>query len=245
MSASPTVDTREYRLTFHARKRCREMGVAEGEVARVLMSPDASYPAPAKYRIPGTDRRVAYAGRFAVVYDAKSCTVITVLWNTAPFDGAEFVRGDASPYAEAPEPEPEPEPEPVRRERKRSYIGASFESDDPTPGELRAMKLVAASYLRLLDAPRVNRGAIDETIRTLRALIANEPDPLQRLKLVQRRLDAEERRETGVTDAEVAEVERRFVEVAAPLSRALDVSRKRWRERGVSKRVLDAAGVRR
>lgn len=67
-------------MSFHATLRVNEMGLTEGEVVDALNWPSVTYPSPPKY---GHGRSVAVSGRLAVVHNASTRTIITVLWNGA------------------------------------------------------------------------------------------------------------------------------------------------------------------
>lgn len=72
---------RTARLTPHARARCQEMGLRTKAVKAAVADPEIVMPA-------RDGLRVAVAGALAVVYDAESNTVVTVLWALA-MDRAE------------------------------------------------------------------------------------------------------------------------------------------------------------
>lgn len=84
-----------YRLSDHAKQRVREMQVDVLDVVHAVDMPETDYPAPKKYG----GCRVATRGELAVPYDPRTGRIITVLWNTAPLEGAAFHRGEESPYS--------------------------------------------------------------------------------------------------------------------------------------------------
>ncbi len=115
--------------------------------------------------------------------------------------------------------------------------------------EGREQGRVVRRYLEALEAHRPKRGrrrtpesitkrlaAIDEQLATA--------TPLNRLHLVQERLDLE--RELAGADADGAdldELEAAFVEVAAAYGERKGLSYDAWRSIGVAPRVLKAAGI--
>ena len=61
------------RLSFHARLRCKEMGLGTKAVKAVVVAPELDTPA-------WSGLRMLTAGVLAVVYDRLANEVVTVLW---------------------------------------------------------------------------------------------------------------------------------------------------------------------
>ena len=115
--------------------------------------------------------------------------------------------------------------------------------------EGREQGRVVRRYLEALESHRPKRGrkrtpesiasrlvAIDEQLATA--------DPLNRLHLVQERLDLE--RELSSSDgdsADLGELEAAFIEVAASYGERKGLTYEAWRSTGVAPRVLKAAGI--
>ncbi len=68
-------------------------------------------------------------------------------------------------------------------------------------------------------------------------------DPLQRLQLVQERMDLERQIETAGTTVDLTELEQDFVKAAAGYSERKGISYAAWRELGVSAATLKTAGI--
>jgi hypothetical protein len=73
------------RLSFHARLRCKEMGLGTKAVKAVVATPELDTPS-------WGGRRVLTAGALAVVYNPGANEVITVLWAQAESRAAGPVR---------------------------------------------------------------------------------------------------------------------------------------------------------
>ena len=65
-------------ITHHAEVRMTEMQVGTDELLETLSYPAITYPSPRSH---GPGRSIAVAGRLAVVVNASTRTVITVLWH--------------------------------------------------------------------------------------------------------------------------------------------------------------------
>jgi hypothetical protein len=103
-------------------------------------------------------------------------------------------------------------------------------------------------YLEALDANKPKRGRkrTPETMRKRLDRIKDEmaqADPLQRLQLVQERMDLERQIEAAGTTVDLSELERDFVKAAAGYSERKGISYAAWRELGVSAATLKAAGI--
>lgn len=109
-----------------------------------------------------------------------------------------------------------------------------------------------ARYLETLgDKPKRGRKRTPESIgKRLNAIdgtLNNGANPLQRLKLIQEKLDltAElDRMSTVVSDTDRQEAEADFIKVAAGYSKRKGLTRAAWREIGVPPSVLTKAGIR-
>ena len=107
--------------------------------------------------------------------------------------------------------------------------------------ETRAVR----KYLEGLQTTTSRRGrrkSPQQELEAIQAQLEVESDQIQRLTLVQRRIDAERRlSESDPVDIEALESE--FVKVARSYSVRKDISYKAWREMGVSAAVLSKSGI--
>jgi hypothetical protein len=103
-------------------------------------------------------------------------------------------------------------------------------------------------YLEALDANRPRRGR-KRTAETVRRQLANTEKELgsasgvDRLQLVQRRLDLTAELERMTNRLDVPALEREFVKVAKTYGDRKGISYSAWREVGVAPEVLRRAGV--
>jgi hypothetical protein len=103
-------------------------------------------------------------------------------------------------------------------------------------------------YLEALDASKPKRGrrrtaeSINKRLATIADAVGSAP-PLQRLALVQERLDLEEELKTIGSSPDLGPLESAFIEVARSYGEAKGISYTAWRELGVSAEVLKAAGI--
>jgi hypothetical protein len=112
----------------------------------------------------------------------------------------------------------------------------------------RAEGRAVRNYLEALDQNRPRRGrprtpaSIEKRLKAVEAELA-EATPLQRLQLVQERMNLE--RELDRLDAadDVSSLEREFVKVAKGYAQRKGISYAAWRELGVSADVLRKAGI--
>jgi hypothetical protein len=112
----------------------------------------------------------------------------------------------------------------------------------------RAEGRAVRSYLEALDQNRPRRGrprtpaSIEKRRKAVEAELADAA-PLQRLQLVQERMDLQ--RELDRFDAadDVTALERDFVKVAKGYARRKGISYAAWRELGVAPDVLRRAGI--
>jgi hypothetical protein len=112
----------------------------------------------------------------------------------------------------------------------------------------RAEGRAVRSYLEALDQNRPRRGrprtqaSIEKRLKTVESEFG-DATPLQRLQLVQERMDLE--RELNRLDAsdDLTGLERDFVRVARGYAERKGISYAAWRELGVSPDVLRKAGI--
>lgn len=100
------------------------------------------------------------------------------------------------------------------------------------------------NYLKALDTPR-RRGprVTPERLAALRDQADNTANPLKRVELIQRAMDAEKKLEE--TPADLAELEKGFANYAKAYSDRKGITYAAWRELGVSAKALKAAGINR
>jgi hypothetical protein len=103
-------------------------------------------------------------------------------------------------------------------------------------------------YLEALEMHRPKRGRkrTSDSIGKRLEKIENElatADPLQRLHLVQERLDLQRELETMDGGVDLSELEDHFVGAAGPYSQRKGISYNAWRELGVPPAVLKRAGI--
>ncbi len=104
-------------------------------------------------------------------------------------------------------------------------------------------------YLEALDASRPKRGRkrTPESIEArLAKVVAEIPDapPVQRLQLVQERMDLEaELTAASAPSVDLEALEREFVDAAKGYSQRKGISYAAWREAGVPAATLKAAGI--
>lgn len=110
--------------------------------------------------------------------------------------------------------------------------------------EGRAVRL----YLEALEANRPRRGRrrTPDSVRKRLAKIdgeLGEASPLQRLQLVQERLDLQAELERMSQNTDTVELEKAFSKVAKAYSQRKGISYTAWRELGVPPEVLRRAGI--
>ena len=104
------------------------------------------------------------------------------------------------------------------------------------------------AYLDFLDrekkrGPKVAREDLQDRVDELAAQADAEPDPVARLELVQRRLDAETELANRRDEESLEDLVAAFVEVAKEYSDRKGITYTAWRELGVPAAVLRDAGV--
>ena len=103
-------------------------------------------------------------------------------------------------------------------------------------------------YLEALEAHKPRRGrkrtpeSLKKRLDELESAIA-VADPLQRLRLVQERLDLQAALEASESKVDLDKLEKEFVDAAAPYSDRKGISYSAWREIGVPAAVLERAGI--
>jgi uncharacterized protein YicC (UPF0701 family) len=114
----------------------------------------------------------------------------------------------------------------------------------------RAESKAVREYLEALEQtkPRRGRKRTKESIESRLGKITDELEdagPMDRLKLVQERIDLESELASMGQQIDLSELEAEFVQVAASYGRRNSISYAAWREVGVEPSVLKAAGVKR
>jgi len=114
----------------------------------------------------------------------------------------------------------------------------------------RAQGKAVRDYLDALESNRPKRGrprTADIVRQQLEAIpkTLESADPVNRLQLIQKRIDleAELERLSGASSVDLKALEDAFVEVAAAYSQAKGISYAAWREIGVDAAVLKRAGI--
>ena len=109
--------------------------------------------------------------------------------------------------------------------------------------ESRAIK----RYLEALGNRRpgrpITRASLQGKIDGLSEKLANELDPLRKVDLIQRRIEAEHRLASLSEGADMDLLEAAFVDVAKSYSKRKGISYSAWRQIGVPAEVLRRAGV--
>lgn len=103
-------------------------------------------------------------------------------------------------------------------------------------------------YLTALESNRPKRGRKRTAESVTRQLAAVEEqlesaDPIQRLSLIQRRMDLTAELERMDHKVDLTELETDFIEVAAGYGQRKGITYAAWREIGVSAAVLRSAGI--
>jgi hypothetical protein len=114
--------------------------------------------------------------------------------------------------------------------------------------EGRSQGRAVRRYLEALDSHRPKRGRkrTPESMKKRMEKIDQElqtADPLQRLHLVQERLDLQSALEATSATVDLGALEEEFVAAAAAYSERKGISYAAWRELGVSAAVLKRAGI--
>ena len=114
--------------------------------------------------------------------------------------------------------------------------------------EGRQLGRAVRNYLDALDRNRPRRGrkrTAESVRRRLDAIAKELPDaaPLQRLQLVQERMDLQAELEQLSSTVDLSALEREFAKVAKEYSERKGISYAAWREAGVPADVLKKAGI--
>ncbi len=108
----------------------------------------------------------------------------------------------------------------------------------------RAQTKAVRAYLEALHSSAGRRGrrkSPQKELEEVQEKLENESDQLQRLALIQQRIDAEKRRAEDPGDINALEAE--FVNAAKSYSTRKGISYKAWREMGVAAAVLSKSGI--
>jgi hypothetical protein len=103
-------------------------------------------------------------------------------------------------------------------------------------------------YLEALEAHRPKRGrrrtaeAVQKRLATIEQLLPTT-DPLNRLQLMQERMDLQAEMETRQAKIDLTAFERDFVKAAKGYSERKGITYAAWREAGVDAAILKRAGV--
>jgi hypothetical protein len=90
---------------------------------------------------------------------------------------------------------------------------------------------------------RGRRKSPQDELAEVQAQLETESDQLQRLSLIQKRLDAETRLSEYQDPVDIEALETQFVTVAKSYSARKGISYKAWREMGVPASVLSKSGI--
>ncbi len=110
----------------------------------------------------------------------------------------------------------------------------------------RAETRAVRKYLEGLQATSARRGrrkSPQQELEAVQAQLEVESDQIQRLALIQRRIDAERRLAESSDPIDIEALESEFVKIARSYSDRKGISYKAWRETGVSASVLGKSGI--
>lgn len=111
----------------------------------------------------------------------------------------------------------------------------------------RAESRAVKAYLAALGSRRpgrpVTRETLEKKITELTTKIDDEENPLDKLEMIQARIDAEKRMSELEAAVDIDELEREFVSVAKSYSDRKGITYMAWREAGVAAATLKEAGV--
>lgn len=91
--------------------------------------------------------------------------------------------------------------------------------------------------------PKLDKGKINERIKTVQQGIDDEESPAKRVELIQKRLDYEQRLVELQDEPDLAALEKAFVAAAKEYSERKGITYAAWREAGVPAAVLKRAGI--
>ena len=110
----------------------------------------------------------------------------------------------------------------------------------------RAETRAVRKYLEGLQATASRRGrrkSPQQELESVQAQLDVESDQIQKLALVQRRIDAERRLSEAADPIDIEALESEFAKVARSYSDRKGISYKAWREMGVAAAVLGKSGI--
>lgn len=105
-------------------------------------------------------------------------------------------------------------------------------------------------YLEALEAHKPKRGrkrtpeSVEKRLRVIEDKLPGA-DPLNRLQLVQERMNLQRELATGDSAVNLQELEAGFIGAAAPYGKRKGITYAAWREAGVDPSILRSAGIRR
>ena len=97
--------------------------------------------------------------------------------------------------------------------------------------------------LQAISARRRRRKSPQQELEAVQAQLEVESGQIQRLALIQRRIDAERRLAESSDPIDMEALESEFVKIARSYSDRKGISYKAWRETGVSASVLGKSGI--
>ena len=132
--------------------------------------------------------------------------------------------------------------------RSEPATGTMSEDHKSALAQGRAEGRAVRRYLEALEAHKPRRGR-KRTIESMKARLANIEDaiadaaPLDRLQLVQERMDLDREIASAGNKPDLAALEDGFVAAAAAYSKRKGISYSAWRELGVPAAALKRAGI--
>ena len=121
-------------------------------------------------------------------------------------------------------------------------------TDGAKDASARGQAKIIREYLEALERNRPRRGRrrTRETVEKQLAQVEvqlGDADPLDRLHLIQRKLDLEKELENLKNKVDIGDLESRFISVAREYSDRKGITYDAWHALGISNEVLDRAGV--
>lgn len=110
----------------------------------------------------------------------------------------------------------------------------------------RAETRTVRAYLEgLKSSKQGNRGrkSPEKELEAVQAQLKTETDQIQKLSLIQRRIDAEKRLSEAPEPVDMEALEAGFIEAAKSYSARKGISYKAWREMGVPAATLSRSGI--
>ena len=125
---------------------------------------------------------------------------------------------------------------------------SEIEPDATKDSSARAQAKIIRDYLEALERNRPKRGRkrTRDTVEKQLALVEAQradADALERLHLVQRKIDLEAELENLKNKVDIHELESRFIASAKEYSLRKGISYDAWRSLGISNEVLERAGI--